>query len=101
MPPKVFAVYIMASRSGTLYVGVTSDLRKRVYQHKHHVYHGFTGRYEVTKLVYYEIIRGGPLVAIAREKQIKGWTRVRKMKLIRTLNPYWDDLAAAWFPRSK
>ncbi len=84
-------VYIMASgRNGTLYVGVTSNLIKRVWQHKHDK-KGFTGRYEVFDLVYFEP-HVSMQVAIVREKQIKEWKRQWKMRLIEQMNPEWDDL---------
>ena len=90
-----YYVYIMSSRRGTLYTGVTNDLTRRVYEHRHNLSEGFTKRYNVSKLVYYEAtadIRS----AIAREKQIKGWLRCKKVALIESTNPYWVDLAEAW-----
>jgi putative endonuclease len=84
-------VYIMASgRNGTLYVGVTSNLIKRVWQHKHDK-KGFTGRYEVFDLVYFEQ-HGSMETAIVREKQIKEWKRQWKMRLIEQMNPEWKDM---------
>jgi putative endonuclease len=86
-------VYILASKSGVLYTGVTSSLDKRMPQHRFKVVEGFTKTYNVTRLVYYERhpdIRA----AIAREKQIKGWTRKKKVALIESSNPTWKDLAA-------
>lgn len=92
-------VYIMASRkNGTLYVGVSSDLRQRVWQHKAQVSGGFTSKYHVTTLVHFEQF-SGIRHAIAREKAIKGWTRVRKIALIETTNADWCDLARNWFER--
>ena len=88
------AIYIMASkRNGTLYVGVTSDLIKRVYQHKNSNSTGFSGRYDCQLLVYYEI-HGDMLSAIVREKQIKGGSRKNKLALIEVMNPKWLDLYA-------
>ena len=86
------AVYIMASRRiGTLYTGVTSDLSRRVYEHREHRVPGFTARYGCTLLVWYE--RYERMVdAIAREKQIKGGSRAKKLALIEALNPQWRDL---------
>jgi len=82
MPPKHSAVYILASkRNGTLYTGVTSDLRKRVWEHKHEMRAGFTKRYRVSILVYYELYKS-MISAIRREKQIKGWSRPWKVQLI-------------------
>ena len=97
---KNFCVYIMSNFSGTLYVGVTSDLKQRVYRHKTKFYaNAFTGRYRMTKLVYWEP-QPGAWAAIDREKELKGWARDRKMKLILSKNPEWHDLAEKWFPRS-
>ena len=87
-----YYVYIMSSYRGTLYTGVTGDLARRVYEHRHKLIDGFTKRYNVSKLVYYEStndIRS----AIAREKQIKGWLRSKKVALVESMNPQWKDLA--------
>jgi putative endonuclease len=92
-------VYIMASRSRTLYTGVTSNLERRVAQHKGKVIAGFTTRYRIERLVYFETwndIRG----AIQREKQIKGWRRSKKTALIESRNPTWDDLTEGWYPKA-
>ena len=87
-----YAVYILASkRNGTLYIGVTSDLVQRIMQHKALAVPGFTQRYGVTKLVYVERF-AQVHDAIAREKQLKGWNRAWKIKLIERSNPNWDDL---------
>jgi putative endonuclease len=89
---KQFYVYILASkRNGTLYTGVTSNLIQRVWQHKHEVVKGFTNKYNVKILVYFE---GHPNAesAIIREKQIKKWRRAWKLKLIEKKNPDWKDL---------
>jgi len=84
----------MASqRNGTLYTGVTSDLKKRVWQHKNGVINGFSKRYDVKTLVYYET-HGNAESAIKREKQIKKWRRAWKLKLIEGKNPQWRDLYA-------
>ena len=86
------AVYILASkRNGTLYVGVTSDLEKRAWQHKNNAVEGFTKQYGVPHLVYYEL-HGDMLSAIAREKQIKKWNRAWKLEVIEKQNPDWKDL---------
>ncbi len=88
------AVYILASRrDGTLYAGVTSDLVKRIYEHRNNLAHGFTKRYGVHQLVYYEF-HGEMFEAINREKQIKTWNRAWKVRLIEEHNPEWHDL---WF----
>lgn len=85
-------VYILASkRNGTLYTGVTTDLIRRVYQHKSKEIQGFTSKYNVDQLVYYEII-DDVRNAIIREKRIKKWNRVWKLKLIEDMNPCWKDL---------
>ena len=82
----------MASESGTLYVGVTNNLERRVYCHKNYLLEGFTYYYNCTKLVYYEHT-GQIEAAIAREKQLKTWNRAKKEWLIKQLNPRWEDLA--------
>ena len=86
------AIYILASeRNGTLYIGVTSDLVKRIWQHKNDVVEGFTNKYHVHLLVYYELYED-IYTAIAREKQLKNWRREWKMALIEKANPIWKDL---------
>ncbi len=92
---KQYFVYILASPSRTLYTGVTSDLARRVYEHKQKLIPGFTSRYNVGLLVYFETFNT-PQEAIAREKQIKGWVRRRKSALIEESNPSWQDLSEAW-----
>jgi putative endonuclease len=87
-----YYVYIMASQSGVLYTGVTNDLSRRVHEHKEGLIPGFTQKYKVCQLVYYETTNNVN-AAIAREKQIKGWRREKKVKLVETINPGWDDLA--------
>ncbi len=92
---KDYYVYILASgRNGTLYVGVTNDLGRRLGEHKDKVVPGFTRRYDVDILVWYEI-HDDIDIAIAREKQIKGWNRTWKIRLIEKTNPVWNDLAAS------
>ncbi len=87
-----YFVYILASaRNGTLYVGVTSDLIRRVWQHKEKCVSGFTSQYNVNLLVYYEV-HDSVEVAIKREKQLKAWRRKWKMDLIEEKNPNWNDL---------
>ena len=89
---KLYCVYIMTNHNNTvLYTGVTSDLKKRIYQHKNKLVEGFTKRYNITKLVYYEAYRD-PERAISREKQIKGGSRKKKINLVEKKNPNWDDL---------
>jgi len=92
MMRKQPAVYILASgRNGTLYIGVTSDLQKRTWEHKNDLIEGFTKRYSVHRLVYYEL-HEEMVSAIRREKQIKKWHRDWKLKLIEGENPDWNDL---------
>ena len=79
-----------------LYVGVTSNLESRVWQHKNKVYPGFTSKYNVNKLVYYEV-HDDIFVAIQREKQIKRWRREKKEWLINSMNPCWNDLSEGWY----
>ncbi|MEM9242924.1 MAG: GIY-YIG nuclease family protein [Pseudomonadota bacterium] len=86
------AVYIMASQcNGTLYTGVTSDLIKRVWEHKNNLTESFTKKYNVHRLVYFEL-HDDMYSAITREKQIKKWNRIWKLKLIEKYNPLWKDL---------
>ena len=93
---KTYFVYIMSSYRRVLYTGVTGNLKRRVYEHRHGIRDGFTKRYNVTRLVYYES-SSNIRAAIAREKQIKRWSRSKKVALIGTANPAWRDLAAGWF----
>ncbi len=91
-PDREYYVYILASRiGGTLYVGVTNDLVRRVYEHRTKAVKGFTSRYGVTRLVYFEIF-GDIEAAILREKQLKKWERAWKIRLIEERNPDWADL---------
>ena len=87
-----YCVYIMASRSRVLYTGVTSDLGRRTREHREKAIKGFTSKYHVRKLVYWEEF-GEVAVAIAREKEIKGWRREQKVRLVESVNPGWRDLA--------
>jgi len=91
-----YFVYILASKSRTLYTGVTNDLARRVYEHKHKLLPGFTSRYNITRLVYFEATPD-VRAAIAREKQIKRWRREKKVALIESANRDWKDLAREWF----
>ncbi len=88
-------VYILASKSHRLYTGVTGNLENRLLQHRSGDVE-FTSRYRINRLVYYEHL-GPPIVAIQREKQIKGWVRAKKITLIESVNPAWKDLATDWF----
>ena len=94
--PKSCWVYVMANPARTLYIGMTSDPLARVLQHKRGTGSAFTARYLLTRLVYVEEVDGAH-DAIAREKQLKGWVRRRKLALIESTNPQWDDLAADWY----
>jgi putative endonuclease len=91
-----YYVYIMTNDSDTLYIGVTNYIMRRVYEHKQKIVEGFTSKYNVTQLVYYEETNDIQ-AAIAREKQLKGWLRRRKITLIRSVNPRWEDLSADWY----
>jgi len=93
---KEYYVYILSNKSGNLYTGVTNDLEQRVYQHKNKLIKGFTEKYNITQLVYYEST-DDVTAAIAREKQIKGMLRTKKNELIRSFNPEWQDLSQDWF----
>jgi putative endonuclease len=92
-----FFVYIMTNRprSHVLYAGVTGNLPHRVFQHKSKLIPGFTSRYNLTRLVYYEEFVY-PDAAINREKEIKAWRRSKEVRLIETMNPHWDDLGGKW-----
>lgn len=90
---KKYYVYIMASeKNGTLYIGVTNNLSLRVSQHKHRIHEGFTKKYKIYLLVYFEVY-DSILNAITREKQLKKWNRLWKIKLIEKRNPSWHDLS--------
>jgi putative endonuclease len=92
---RQYYVYILTSKSGTLYIGMTNNLRRRIYQHQNKLIPGFTARYNVTRLVHVEVF-GNVKDAIAREKQLKGWLRAKKIALIESENPKWKDLSEAW-----
>ena len=90
----MYCVYILANASNSvLYTGVTNDLERRLFEHKNHLVPGFTSRYNVEKLVYFEAVNDIN-AAIAREKQLKGWSRAKKNALVETLNPDWRELSA-------
>ena len=92
----VFYVYILSNRKHTIYVGFTSDLPRRFWQHKHRFFEdAFTARYTFNRLVYYEIFDSAAEAA-ARERQLKGWKRSRKVALIEATNPWWKNLAKSW-----
>ncbi len=93
---KHYYVYILTNKSRTLYTGVTNDLLRRVYEHKQKLVQGFTAKYNVTRLAYFEETTDVQ-AALAREKQIKGWLRIKKIGLIASLNPRWEDLSDGWY----
>ncbi len=93
---RQYHVYIIASRSRALYIGATSDLIRRIHQHRTQACAGHASRYRIHRLVHLEAT-GDIHAAIAREKQLKGWRREKKVRLIEALNPTWEDLAAGWF----
>jgi putative endonuclease len=93
---KHHVVYIMASKSRRLYTGVTSDLYKRVFQHKNDLITGFTMKYRIHRLVHYEEFTNISS-AITREKQLKGWSRAKKIELIESENLLWEELAEHWY----
>ncbi len=93
---KSYYVYIMTNRTRTLYTGVTNNLERRVYEHKHKIIPGFTSKYNINQLVYYEETNSIH-VAIEREKEIKSWLRRRKIELIESKNPTWHDLSKDWY----
>lgn len=94
--PRSYWIYILASLSRRLYTGMTSDLPRRVWQHRHGILSRHAPRYRICKLVYYEQVEGKRR-ALAREKQIKGWPRERRLRLIEEQNAGWLDLAVDWF----
>ncbi len=93
---KRYYVYILASRARNLYTGVTSDLRRRVLEHRQGLLAGFTKKYRIHRLVYFESFND-VREALGREKQIKAWRREKRVALIESVNPAWDDLAADWY----
>ena len=92
---KHYYVYIMTNRSETLYIGVTNNLQRRIYEHKHYLVAGFTSKYLITRFVYFEET-SDVNAALAREKYIKGWLRAKKVALIESINPDWRDLSEEW-----
>jgi len=93
---KQYYVYILASKTKRLYIGVTSDLQRRVWEHKQKLTDGFAERYNIDRLVHYEVTTDVKS-AILREKRLKNWPRAWKIRLIEGGNPEWRDLAAEWF----
>ena len=95
MPRDRYFVYIMTNVSRTLYTGVTNNLVRRVYEHKNKIIPGFTSRYNITELVYFEET-SDVQAALTREKEIKGWRRAKKSQLSASVNPKWLDLSSKW-----
>jgi putative endonuclease len=93
---KQYYVYILANERRMLYTGVTNDLMRRIYEHKNHLVDGYTKKYKISKLVYYDQTND-IYEAITREKQIKGWLRQKKIRLIESINPTWDDISKNWY----
>ncbi|MBR5343199.1 MAG: GIY-YIG nuclease family protein [Oscillospiraceae bacterium] len=93
---NAYYVYILTNwNDQVMYIGVTNDLQRRLYEHRHHLVEGFTSKYNVHKLVYFEQTTDVKS-AIEREKQLKGWRRERKNELVETINPAWKDLSEDW-----
>ena len=95
MPRDRYFVYIMTNVSRTLYTGVTNNLVRRVYEYKNKIIPGFTSRYNITELVYFEET-SNVQAALTREKEIKGWRRAKKSQLIASVNPKWLDRSSTW-----
>jgi len=92
-----YYVYILANwNNKVVYTGVTNDLERRLYEHRHGLADSFTKKYNVHKLIYFEAVED-VYSAISREKQIKGWARAKKNQLIETINPDWTDLSTNWY----
>jgi putative endonuclease len=96
--PKLYYVYILASQRRVLYIGMTSTIEHRVFQHKTHIFPGFTSKYNVTILVYFER-HDDVMTAIGREKELKACRREEKINLIESENPKWRDLSYGWYQR--
>ncbi len=96
MYEKDFYVYMMTNYSKTLYIGMTNNLMRRVLEHRYKLDPGFTAKYNITKLVYFEHFSSA-MEAIAREKQLKNWHREWKINLIETVNKEWKDLSSEWY----
>ena len=100
MPAHYYYVYIMSSQRRALYIGVTSTLERRIFQHKTHAFEGFTAKYNISSLVYME--RYAAIhAAIGREKELKAWRREKKIALIESINPQWNDLSYGWFQKHR
>jgi len=94
---KTMYVYILTNKkNGVLYIGVTNDIERRTAEHKQKIYRGFSNRYNLKRLVHFEVF-DDPASAITREKQLKGWLRSKKIALIEAENPDWKDLSEGWY----
>ena len=93
---RQYFIYIMTNRSGTPYIGLTNDIKKRIYQHKNKLINGFTKKYNIDRLIYFETF-SDVYSAIDREKTIKGWLRKKKTELVNEVNPQWRDLSQDWY----
>jgi putative endonuclease len=91
MLEKQYYVYILTNKSNSLYIGITNDLHRRLYEHKNKLVPGFTKKYNINRLIYYEVF-DNPEIAIQREKEIKGWTRKKKLELIKKSNSNFKEL---------
>jgi putative endonuclease len=91
-----FYVYLLTNRTGTLYTGMTNDIQRRMYEHKNKLVEGFTKKYNIDMLVYYEVTSDVG-EALTREKQVKAWRRSKRIALIESVNPQWQDLSEGWF----
>ena len=100
MGERIYCTYIVASRSRTIYVGVTGDLKKRVFEHKKKLHEGFSAAYNCGRLVWFERFTEVGF-AIEREKQLKRWGRDKKIALIEANNPTWEDLSEGWYTRKQ
>jgi putative endonuclease len=96
MHEEFYYTYIVASRSHTLYIGMTGNLQGRIFAHKRKLHKGFSATYNCNRLVWFQQ-HSSPNAAIAREKQLKGWSRAKKIALIEKMNPTWQDLSKDWF----
>lgn len=96
MDERTYCVYVLASKSRHLYIGVTNSLERRLFEHKSKLAEGFTKQYNIDRLVYFEQTED-VLSAIAREKQLKSWNRRKKTALVESVNPTWEDLSAEWY----
>ena len=96
---REYYVYILANATRMLYIGVTNDLKRRVYEHQNTLVEGYTRRYNIARLVYFEVTPNIQ-AAIVREKQLKGWKRAKKVALVESRNPTWKDLSAGWYEKA-